>query len=225
MELKKVIKALLFSDSESVGVRDIQDVFRRYRQRAQEVFEKADDEERVYLEEGLKVPELVTQAQIREAVEFINRELEEGEDVYQVIEEVEGYRLVLRAEYASWVRLYRKEEKPQRLSGAVMETLALVAYRQPITRAEMELIRGVSVDNAVNKLLEHELIGVEGHANLPGKPRLYVTTEKFLSFCGMQSLGDLPASDVLSAEKINEWVAEAGARSRYSEKELGLAVP
>lgn len=224
MDLKKIIKALLFSTSESLAVRDIQDVFKRFRQRAQDEFEKAEGEDRAHLEDALNVPELVTNSQIRDTVEAINTELEESEDVYQIIEDVHGYQLVVKSDYAAWVRLYRNEDKPFKLSSALMETLALVAYRQPITRAEMELVRGVSIDNAINRLLEYDLVAVQGHANLPGKPRLYATTGKFLSFCGIQSLSDLPSSDILSPQQITEWVQEAGTREKYTELQLGLPV-
>lgn len=222
MDLKKIIKALLLSTSEGLAVRDIQDVFRRFRQRAQEEFDKNEGEDITLLEDALKIPELVTNSQIREAIEVLNKELEDANDVYQIIETPEGYQLVINPDYATWVRLYRNDDKPIKLSPALMETLALVAYRQPITRAEMELVRGVSIDNAINRLLEFDLIVVQGHANLPGKPRLYVTTGKFLSFCGIQSLADLPASDILSPQQISEWVQEAGTRQKYTEFDLGL---
>lgn len=225
MDLKKVIKALLLSTSEGLAVRDIQDVFKRFRQRAQEEFDKNEGEDITLLEDALKIPELVTNSQIREAIEVLNKELEDANDVYQIIETREGYQLVVNPHYATWVRLYRNDDKPIKLSPALMETLALVAYRQPITRAEMELVRGVSIDNAINRLLEFDLIVVQGHANLPGKPRLYVTTGKFLSFCGIQSLGDLPASDILSPQQISEWVQEAGTREKYTELDLGLSFP
>lgn len=222
MDLKKVIKALLLSTSESLPVRDIQDLFKRFRQRAQEDFDKAEGDDKLLLDDPLKLPELVTNSQIREAIESINKDLEESNDVYQIIEDATGYQLVVNPDYSSWIRLYRNDDKPIKLSPALMETLALVAYRQPITRAEMELVRGVSIDNPINRLLEYDLIVVQGHANLPGKPRLYATTSKFLSFCGLQSLEDLPASDILSSQQINEWVQEAGTRQKYTELELGL---
>lgn len=199
--LKKIIKALLLSTSETLSIGDIQSLFKAYRQKTQEELQKADeDEERLQLEEALRIPEFVTTAQVRVAIEELNQELEATNDVYRIIQEVEGYRLVISADYNIWIRLHRKEDKPLKLSSALLETLALVAYRQPITRAEMELVRGVSVDNAITKLLEFDLIAVQGHANLPGKPRLYSTTNKFLNYCGIQSLEDLPASDILSAE-------------------------
>lgn len=224
MDFKKIIKALLLSTSEGLPVRDIQDVFKRFRQRAQEEFDKAEGEDTTSFEDALKLPELITNSQIREAIEAINKELEDSADVYQIIETPDGYQLVVNPVYAPWIRLHRNDDKPIKLSSALLETLALVAYRQPITRAEMELVRGVSIDNAINRLLEYDLIVVQGHANLPGKPRLYATTSKFLSFCGIQSLADLPASDILSPQQITEWVQEAGTRQKYTELDLGLPI-
>lgn len=224
MDLEKVIKALLLSTSESLATRDIQDVFKRYRQRAQEELEKPEGEGTFSSEDLLNIPELVTNAQIREAIESINDDLKKNNEVYQIIETVEGYRLVVNPDYATWIRIYRNDDKPIKLSPALMETLALVAYRQPITRAEMELVRGVSIDGPINRLLEHDLIAVQGHADLPGKPRLYATTEKFLTFCGIQSLEDLPASDILSPQQISEWVQEAESREKFTELDLGLSL-
>lgn len=222
MELKRIIKALLLSTSEGLIIKDVQDLFRRFRQRAQDELEKAEGEDRLQFEEAFKISEFVSAAQVRDAIGELNQELEDDDDAYRIIENADGYRLVVSADCAAWVSLYRNNDKPLKLSQAVLETLALVAYRQPVTRAEMELIRGVSVDNAINRLLELDLVVVKGQANLPGKPRLYVTTEKFLNFCGIQSLSDLPASDILSPQQIKEWVQEANAREKYTEQDLGL---
>lgn len=223
MELKKILKALLLSTSEGLIIKDIQDLFRRFRKRTQEGFEKALVEDYLQFEEALKIPEFVSVAQVRDAMEELNQELEDTDDVYRIMENVDGYRLVVSADWGVWVSLFRNNDKPMKLSQAVIETLALIAYRQPVTRAEIELIRGVSVDNALNKLLDLDLVIVRGHANLPGKPRLYVTTERFLDFCGIRSLKDLPASDILSPAQIKAWVQEAGARERYTEQDLGLS--
>jgi segregation and condensation protein B len=103
-----------------------------------------------------------------------------------------GYRVQVRAETAPWVaRLW--EEKPARYSRALLETLALVAYRQPITRGEIEDIRGVAVStNIVKTLTEREWIRVVGHRDVPGRPALYATTRKFLDYFGLRSLNELP---------------------------------
>ena len=171
-----------------------------------------------------QVPSLLTSAQIRDAMEAIALDLTETESVYRLQEGPNGYRLAISARYADWVRLLRDEPRPQRLSPAAMETLAIMAYRQPVTRSEIEAIRGVSADSALNKLLERELVYVVGRADLPGRPLQYGTTDTFLEFCGLKSLGELPASDVLSPNQITEWIRNATMpEEQISDKEMGLA--
>jgi len=101
-----------------------------------------------------------------------------------------------------------------------------VAYRQPVTRSEIETIRGVSADAGLNKLIERELVYVVGRAELPGRPIQYGTTEQFLDFVGLRSLDELPASDVLSNRQINEWLqtaAEAAAAPQpLADEAMGL---
>ncbi len=111
----------------------------------------------------------------------------------EVVEVASGWRIQVRKECSPWVsRLW--EEKPGRYSRALMETLALIAYRQPITRGEIEEIRGVSVSsNIVRTLLEREWVRVVGHRDVPGRPALYGTTRQFLDYFGLKSLDDLPA--------------------------------
>lgn len=103
-----------------------------------------------------------------------------------------GYRVQVRKETAPWVgRLW--EEKPARYSRALLETLSLVAYRQPVTRGEIEDIRGVAVStNIVKTLTEREWIRIVGHRDVPGRPALYATTRKFLDYFGLRSLNELP---------------------------------
>ncbi len=103
-----------------------------------------------------------------------------------------GFRLQVRQQYAEWVgRLW--EEKPARYTRALLETIALVAYRQPITRGEIEEVRGVSVSsNIIKTLLEREWVKVLGHKDVPGKPALYGTTREFLDYFNLKSLDELP---------------------------------
>jgi segregation and condensation protein B len=103
-----------------------------------------------------------------------------------------GYRFQVRQEFSEWVsRLW--EEKPQRYSRALMETLSIIAYRQPITRGDIEKIRGVAVSTQiVQTLLEHEWVRVVGHRDVPGRPALYATTRQFLDYFNLESLEQLP---------------------------------
>jgi segregation and condensation protein B len=140
------------------------------------------------------------------------------------VEGASGYRLAVAPPFTEWVRLLRDEPRPQRLRPAAMETLAIVAYRQPVTRSEIEAIRGVSADNALRKLLEKDLIEVTGRAELPGRPLQYGTTPAFLEFSGLRSLEELPASDVLSPNQISEWIRTATMpEEQISDEDVGLA--
>jgi segregation and condensation protein B len=115
-----------------------------------------------------------------------------------------GFRTQVRSTYAPWVsRLYA--ERPPRYSRALLETLALIAYRQPITRGEIEDIRGVSVSsNIVKTLTEREWVRVVGHRDVPGKPALYATTKEFLDYFNLQSLSELPTlAEIRDLDSIN----------------------
>jgi segregation and condensation protein B len=104
-----------------------------------------------------------------------------------------GFRLQVRQEVNPWVSRLR-EERPQRYSRALLETLALIAYRQPITRGDIEEVRGVSVrTNIIRTLQEREWIRVIGHRDVPGKPALFGTTKVFLDYFNLMSLDDLPS--------------------------------
>ncbi len=232
--LKKIIKALLFSTSEPVSIKDIQKVVQRYHAQAAaarqpDLLEAAGEPTVVPapVQEVIKdiidqVPTLLTATQIREAVDALEAEMREANDACRILQGPEGFRLVISPAYADWVRLHRGEPRPQRLSPASLETLSIVAYRQPVTRSEMEAIRGVSVDSALMRLLELELVAVTGRADLPGRPLQYGTTDKFLDFTGLRSLGELPTSDVLSPAQISEWIARATTPVVVGDAEVGL---
>ncbi|AGA89801.1 segregation and condensation protein B [Thioflavicoccus mobilis 8321] len=140
--------------------------------------------------------------ELREAVSALETDCR-GRGI-ELVEVAGGYRLQVRREVAPWVaRLW--EEKPARYSRALLETLALIVYRQPITRGEIEEIRGVVVStNIVRTLLEREWIRVVGHRDVPGRPALFATTRKFLDYFGLRSLNDLPPLADLRAEEYFE---------------------
>ena len=122
----------------------------------------------------------------------------------EVMEVGGGFRVNVREAYSPWVsRLW--EERPPRYSRALMETLALIAYRQPITRGEIEDIRGVSVSSSIVKtLMEREWVRVVGHRDVPGKPSLFATTREFLNYFGLKGLGDLPTlQEIRDLDSIN----------------------
>lgn len=127
----------------------------------------------------------------------------EGKGV-QLVEVASGYRFQTDPETAQWVsRLW--EEKPQRYSRALMETIALIAYRQPMTRGEIEDVRGVAVSsNIIRTLLEREWVRVVGHRDVPGRPAMYATTRQFLDYFGLKSLDQLPSlSEIRDLEELN----------------------
>ncbi len=110
----------------------------------------------------------------------------------ELVQVASGYRIQVRQDMEPWVSRLT-EEKPQRYSRALLETLALVAYRQPITRGEIEDIRGVSVSSSIMKtLLEREWVRIVGHRDVPGKPAMYGTTRQFLDYFNLKSLDELP---------------------------------
>ncbi len=122
---------------------------------------------------------------------------------FELREVASGYRLQIREAYAPWVgRLF--EDKPQRYSRALLETLALIAYRQPITRGEIEDIRGVTVSsNIIRTLLEREWVRVVGHRDVPGRPAMYATTRQFLDYFNLKGLDQLPPlSEIRDLEEI-----------------------
>jgi segregation and condensation protein B len=114
-----------------------------------------------------------------------------------IIEKVAGgYRMLTKPQYVSYIeKLYKPQNMP--LSQAALETLAIIAYKCPVTKVEIELIRGVKVDSVLNTLLERNLIKEVGRKDAPGKPILYGTTEKFLEYIGLNDLKDLPQIDGL----------------------------
>ena len=159
--------------------------------------------------------------EIRAAIHDLQQEFD-GHGI-TLVEVASGFRFQARNEYADWVnRLF--DERPPRYSRALLETLSIIAYRQPVTRAEIESIRGVSVDSPVNRLLEIELIEVIGRAELPGRPIQYGTTEKFLEFSGIKDLEELPTSDILSNVLIDDFMRkDKEFESEISDETVGLA--
>lgn len=169
-----------------------------------------------------EVPSLVTATQIREAMDLIAAELRLADDGLLLIEGSSGYRLVTQPQFARWVRILRQEPPPVKLSQSSLETLAVIAYRQPVTRTEIETIRGVSAEAGLTKLLERDLVYIVGRADLPGRPLQYGTTDKFLEFTGIKSIDELPASDVLSSRQIDEWLKNAANPHTPGDAEMGL---
>ncbi len=118
-----------------------------------------------------------------------------------VAEVADGYQMVSNPEYSEWVRKV-KESTPQRLSMAALETLAIVAYRQPITKAEIDQLRGVSSDGVLRNLIDRHFIRAVGKKEAPGRPLIYGTTREFLQHFGLKDLSDLPTLRELNPDEL-----------------------
>ena len=244
-DLKRVLKVMLFASNGPLAVKDIQTALARFHEQAEslpfgEDAARSDDAAGApdpatspELESALPlpaeddefyrdVPSLVTIAQIREAMDLVATELKASDSEILLVEGHSGWRLVTQPKFARWVRLLRNEPPPVRLSPSSLETLAVIAYRQPVTRAEIEQIRGVSAEAGLTKLLERDLIYVVGRADLPGRPIQYGTTDAFLEFVGIKSIDELPASDVLSPRQIDTWLQSSNQPRAASDADMGL---
>jgi segregation and condensation protein B len=133
-----------------------------------------------------------SEPQVLEALAQLDTFLNEGGRAFRLLEQASGWGFVTRPEYAPWVRQLYPEAKPTRLSGPALETLAIIAYRQPVTRADIEAVRGVAVDGVMQVLLDRSLVRIAGRADQPGRPLLYSTTDYFLEHFGLKSTGELP---------------------------------
>jgi len=143
------------------------------------------------------------EGEVEEAFERLKAEYDSRGGGIQVVEIAGGYQFSTRPEYAGWIRKFFKKQVPTRLSRAALETLAIIAYKQPITKAEIDAIRGVNSEGVINSLLAKGLITISGRKKAPGRPLLYSTTDKFLHHFGLKDLSDLP-----SLEEIEEMFGE-----------------
>jgi segregation and condensation protein B len=144
---------------------------------------------------------------------------------YQLKKTASGYRFQVRQELAPWIgRLW--EEKPKKYSRALLETLALIAYRQPITRGDIEQIRGVAVSSElIRTLSEREWVRVVGHRDVPGRPALYATTRQFLDYFGLKSLEELPPLDeIRDLDEMNVSL-DLGDETRPDAAEDAITLP
>jgi len=150
-----------------------------------------------------KIKELTGAAsngEIRQAIETISDFYRETERSYQIAELAGGYQLVTLPEYSEVIKSLYKNRRKSRLSNAALETLAIIAYKQPVSRAQIEAVRGVNSGGVLSTLSERELIRVSGRGESIGKPFLYSTTRKFLEYLGLKSYSDLPSIDEFTSE-------------------------
>jgi len=148
-------------------------------------------------EEIARADESLDEDRVEEAVQELRTLYDETERAFQIVELGEGYQILTRPEFAPYLERFDTVPRPSRLSGPALETLAIVAYRQPIGRIEVEYIRGVGSAGVIRTLQDRDLIDVVGRAEGLGRPLLYGTTQRFLEHFGFASLDQLPRPEEL----------------------------
>lgn len=152
-----------------------------------------------------------TPAQAKDLVNELNTEYAEQDRAFEIWEVAGGFQIRTRAEFSGYLQKLQKE-RALRLSQAALETLAIIAYRQPVTRAEIEDVRGVDAGATVKSLLERHLIRIAGQREVPGRPMLYGTTRRFLEVFGLERLKDLP-----TLRELDELAREQGLLEKTSD--------
>ncbi|MEC4676205.1 MAG: SMC-Scp complex subunit ScpB [Nitrospirota bacterium] len=141
------------------------------------------------------------ETEIRQVLDDLIREYREQNRGVLIIEIANGYQMMTNPDNAQWVKKLRNTSASSRLSMPALETLAIIAYNQPIIKAELELIRGVNSDGVIKTLLDRRLIKIMGRKEVPGKPLLYGTTREFLQYFGLKDLSELPTLKELTREE------------------------
>lgn len=145
----------------------------------------------------------VSAAQIKEQVEALGKEYDEQDRGFRLYEIAGGFQLASDIRFAEVLKRFYQSREKKKLSQAGLETLSVIAYRQPVTRADIEAIRGVTVDGAVKTLLEKGLIKITGRKEVPGRPILYGTTQEFLEHFGLKSIQELPPLSEYSLKDLD----------------------
>jgi segregation and condensation protein B len=139
--------------------------------------------------------ELDSTKPLRKAIKVLNTQYEEAGRAFRIEQVAGGYQMLTLPEYGEYLKRLHQKEADAKLTKAALETLAIIAYKQPILRADIESIRGVACGETVRSLMEKHLVKIAGRAELPGRPILYGTTKRFLEIFGLNSIKDLPQSD------------------------------
>lgn len=202
----RIVEAILFASQKPVSAKELASIFKGAADAAKE--------DPAIAGFGKPKPE-----QFVEAIQLLETEFAETGRAFEVRESAAGWQLVTRADFAPWLRQLFPENRSARLSAPALETLAIIAYRQPITRADIEAVRGVAVDGVMQTILDRGLIRIAGRADVPGRPLLYETTQYFMEHFGLKDLDDLPNAGELrriplpTATPPPEAPAEAGSAS------------
>ncbi len=144
----------------------------------------------------------VKEGEVAAALEQLKLAYVEQQRAFQLVEKAEGWQLASDPQFARWVRQLFPAAKPARLSPPALETLAIIAYRQPITRADVEAVRGVAIESVLQTLMERGLVKIAGRAEIPGRPLLYETTQFFLEHFGLRNLDELPNAEELKRREL-----------------------
>jgi segregation and condensation protein B len=179
--LPQVVESILFASQKPMSAKELLSVFKGA---ADAVKEIPDAPARAFAK--------IKEAHLREAIEVLENACASPDRAYEVRESAAGWQLVTKPHYSPWLRQLFPEHRSARLSAPALETLAIIAYRQPITRADIEAVRGVAVDGVMQTLLDRGLIKIAGRADIPGRPLLYDTTQNFMEHFGLKNLDDLP---------------------------------
>lgn len=217
MELTAIVESLLFATQEPLPLTQMMTAVK---ETAKDIKDAASEGALVpeWIEQLLTVDEL----NIRGAIDELVAHYDKDGRAFTIVERPHGWRLCARADYAEWCRALYPGKKVQRLSQPALETLAIIAYRQPITKAGIEAVRGVSVDAMVQTLVDRGLIKIEGRAELPGKPLLYGTTEAFLEHFAVNNLDELPNASELRRVKLPTPESEQPGAGAPAETQLSL---
>lgn len=182
MELKFILESILFSAQQPLSPKELRDLLATAAEQ----------------DEGGKPFKKTSIDAINAALEELEREHNESARSYRLVCVAGSWQFASQPEYAPWIKaLVGHRNRPARLSQPALETLAIIAYRQPLTRTEIEQVRGVAVDGVMQTLVERGLVEQVGRAEIPGRPMQYGTTFAFLEYFGLKSLDDLPAADEL----------------------------
>src|SRR5213592_4296923 len=187
MTLARVIEALLFSAQKPLLIREMAAAIKG-----------AGAEDELSPNEFARA----TESEIAAALEQLRIEYIQEQRAFQIVEKAEGCQLVTDPAFARWVRQLFPAPKPARLTAPALETLAIIAYRQPITRADVEAVRGVTIDGVLQTLMERGLVKIAGRAEIPGRPLLYETTQFFLVHFGLRNLDELPNAEELRTRNL-----------------------
>lgn len=167
----------------------------------------------------------VSDAQVLDALAELAASYAADGRAFTLAERASGWRIFTRAEFGPWVRGLFPERRPHRLSQPALETLAIIAYRQPITKAAVEAVRGVSIDGPLQKLLDQNIVRIAGRADLPGRPLLYETTDVFFEHFGIRSVDDLPNASELRRVALPAAEDEKPADPAVEQPELPIGEP